>query len=290
MKILVIGGTRFFGIHMVNELLTMGHDVTIATRGRVEDCFGDKVKRVKLERTSEESMCSALQGQHYDVVIDKLAYCSNDVKYVMEAVSCDKYICMSTTSVYEPKHMDTQECEFDTLGKELIWCDRKAFPYAEIKRQAEYALWQKYEDRDFIAVRYPFVIGKDDYTKRLQFYVEHVVNSMPMYIDNPDAQMGFIRSDEAGKFLAFLADKDFNGAINGSSAGTISMREVVEYVESKTGKKAVLSEDGDKAPYNGEPEYSINTEQAVGLGYQFSVLKGWIYELLDYYISCAEEI
>lgn len=275
---------------MVNELLAMGYDVTIATRGRAEDCFGDKVKRVKLERTSEESMRSALQGQHYDVVIDKLAYCSNDVKYVMEAVSCDKYICMSTTSVYEPKHMDTQECEFDALGKELIWCDRKAFPYAEIKRQAECALWQKYGDRDFIAVRYPFVIGKDDYTKRLQFYVEHVVNSMPMYIDNPDAQMGFIRSDEAGKFLAFLADKDFNGAINGSSAGTISMREVVEYVESKTGKKAVLSEDGDKAPYNSELEYSINTEQAAGLGYQFSDLKGWIYELLDYYISCAEEI
>ena len=25
MKILVIGGTRFFGIHMVNELLAKGH-------------------------------------------------------------------------------------------------------------------------------------------------------------------------------------------------------------------------------------------------------------------------
>ena len=31
MNILVIGGTRFFGIPMVNELLTAGHDVTIAT-------------------------------------------------------------------------------------------------------------------------------------------------------------------------------------------------------------------------------------------------------------------
>ena len=34
MNILVIGGTRFFGIDMVNELLTAGHDVTIATRGK----------------------------------------------------------------------------------------------------------------------------------------------------------------------------------------------------------------------------------------------------------------
>ena len=31
MNILVIGGTRFFGIHMVNELLTAGHDVNCNT-------------------------------------------------------------------------------------------------------------------------------------------------------------------------------------------------------------------------------------------------------------------
>ena len=32
MKILVVGGTRYFGIPMVNALLAQGHDVTIATR------------------------------------------------------------------------------------------------------------------------------------------------------------------------------------------------------------------------------------------------------------------
>lgn len=82
MNILVIGGTRFFGIHMVNELLTAGHDVTIATRGKASDSFGDKVKRIFLERTKEESVREALSGTHYDVVIDKIAYCSNDIKYV----------------------------------------------------------------------------------------------------------------------------------------------------------------------------------------------------------------
>ena len=95
MKILVIGGTRFFGIHMVNELLEKGHDVTIATRGISSDEYGDKVKRIILERTNEESVKEALSGVHYDVVIDKIAYCSNDIKYVMEAVDCDKYMYMS---------------------------------------------------------------------------------------------------------------------------------------------------------------------------------------------------
>ncbi len=288
MKILVIGGTRFFGIHMVNELLDKGHDVTIATRGKAPDEYGDRVKRIVMERTNEASVREALRGVHYDVVIDKIAYCSNDIKYVMDVVDCDKYIHMSSTSVYDPKHINTVESDFDGTSKELIWCDRKVFPYEQIKRQAEYALWQKYSDRNWIAVRYPFTIGKDDYTKRLLFYVEHVMKVIPMKIDNLDFQLGFIRSDEAGKFMAFLVDKDVRGAINGSSEGTISIKEIIDYVESKTGTKAIIDENGDPAPYNGAPEYSINTEKAQALGFRFSSLRDWIYELLDYYIELVK--
>ena len=60
-----------------------------------------------------------------------------------------------------------------------------------------------------------------------------------MYIDNLDSQMSFIRSDEAGKFMAGLVDKDFIGAVNGCSYGTISIREILDYVSNKTGKIAV---------------------------------------------------
>lgn len=285
MKILVIGGTRFFGIHMVEELLARGHEVTIATRGKTPDTYGDKVNRITIERTKEESMKNALEGTHYDVVIDKIGYCSNDIRYVMEHVDCDKYVYMSTTSVYNPKRLNTVEEDFDGVSGRLIWCDRKAFPYEQIKRQAEYALWQEYGKKNWIAVRYPFTIGEDDYTKRLFFYVEHTLKAIPMYIDNVDCQMGFIRSDEAGKFLAFLVDKDVQGAVNGSCEGTISIREILDYVEMKTGAKAILAEDGDAAPYNGEPEYSINTEKAERVGFTFSPLKSFIYQLLDYYIG-----
>lgn len=288
MKILVIGGTRFFGIHMVEELLKAGHDITIATRGRASDSFGNRVKRIIIERTNEESIKNAFEEKHYDVVIDKIAYCSNDIKYVMDNISCDKYIYMSSTSVYGPKHMNTLETDFDGNSNDFVWCDRMAFPYEEIKRQAEYALWQKYADKEWIAVRYPFAIGKDDYTKRLLFYVEHTMKSIPMNIDNLDYQMGYIRSDEAGKFIAFLVDKDVNGAINGSSKGTISIKEIIDYVEKKTGTKAIIDKEGDDAPYNGEPEYSINTEKAKALGFRFSELKDWIYELLDYYIQLVK--
>jgi nucleoside-diphosphate-sugar epimerase len=285
MKILMIGGTRFFGIHTVKALLNKGHEVTIATRGITQDEFGGSISRLIIDRTDENSMKNVLSGKHFDVVIDKIAYCSNDIKYALDVVDCDKYIYMSSTSIYEPKHWDTREEDFDAVGNNFVWCSRSDFSYAETKRQAEYALFQHYRNKKFISIRYPFTIGPDDYTQRLNFYVKHVFDEQPMNIDNLDCQMSFIRSDEAGEFMAFLTDNDYSGAINGASNGTISLREIITYVEYRTAKKAIISADGDAAPYNGEPEYSINTDKSVELGYQFSNLKDWIYDLLDYYIA-----
>ncbi len=170
----------------------------------------------------------------------------------------------------------------------MIWCGRKDFPYDEIKRQAECALFQEYKNVNAIAVRYPFVIGSDDYTKRLLFYIENTINEIPMNIDNLNCQMSFINSEEAGKFIAFLVDRDFSGAINGCSKGTISIKEILDYVEQKTGKKAIINENGENAPYNGEPEYSINTNKAEMLGFCFTDLKAWIFDLIEYYINTVK--
>ncbi len=289
MKVLVIGGTRFFGVHTVNKLLEAGHEVTLATRGKTADDFGDRVSRIILERTNPESMKNALNGKHFDVVIDKIAYTSSDIKYALDVVDCDKYIHMSSTAVYQPKQINTLESDYDPTQNEVVWCSRGDFPYDEIKRQAENALFNIYSNHKSVSVRYPFVIGKDDYTKRLYFYVDHVMRSIPMNIDNIDSKMGFINSYEAGEFMAYLVECDFTGPINGCSNGVLSLREIIRYVEDKCGKKAILSAEGENAPYNGEPEYTINTDLAKSIGFEFSNLEDYIYDLLDYYIKEISE-
>lgn len=284
MNILVLGGTRFFGLHIVKSLLRRGHEVTIATRGNKEDEFGTSVKRIHVDHLNAEEMKKTFANQHYDVVYDNICYCSNDMKATLEAISCNRFIFMSTTAVYE-LHRNTVEEDYNPEEKELIWCDRPTFSYGEGKRLAECALKKHYGKQEAVAVRYPFVIGKDDYTKRLKFYVEHVIKEIPMNIDNLDNQMSFIHSSEAGDFLAYLADREYTGAINGCNDGTISLHEIISYVEDKTGKKARYSLNGEEAPYNGTPEYSINTDRARRIGYTFTNLKDWIYELIDFYID-----
>ena len=284
MNTLVLGGTRFMGLHLVKQLLADGHQVTIATRGNTLDPFGNAVKRIVFDRTDENSICKAFLEKEYDVVFDNIAYCSNDVQILSKHFPGKRYVLLSTTAVYN-KTLNTKECDFDPSDETVILCQRNEFPYAESKRQAERMLAQKYPMLDSVAVRFPFVIGKDDYTKRLFFYVEHVCKQIPMFIDNYENQMAFVRSDEAGRFLAHFCKHSFVGKINGASDGTISVKEICKYVSQKTGKEPILSPDGDIAPYNGENAYSINTELANSVGYTFSPLHEWVYQLIDYYLD-----
>jgi nucleoside-diphosphate-sugar epimerase len=285
MKILVVGGTRLMGRHLVQELLGRGHAVTIATRGRTPDGFDSGVSRLVLERTSPESIQTALGRKHFDVICDSLAYSSNDVKYLLDVADCRRYVMISTASVYNDLHMDTAEDEYDPLRQPLKWCSRGDFPYGEIKRQAENALFQCYAGQEAVAIRFPYVIGMDDYTHRLHFYLEHIEKGIPMFIDSADAQTSFIRSDEAGRFIAFMAESGFRGCINGSSHGAVPIMDIVAYLEKKTGKQAVLSSEGEAAPYNGGQSFSLNVDRGEKLGFKFSNLHEWIFDLLDQMIA-----
>jgi nucleoside-diphosphate-sugar epimerase len=286
MELLVLGGTRLIGVHLVEELLRMGHQVTIATRGLTEDPFGDRVERLTVERTNSEDLKSKLKGRHFDLVCDSLAYCSLDVKALLEAVSCRHYTMISSASVYDVT-LNLKEEDFDPYTYPLKWCHREEYPYDEIKRQAECALFQHYQDRSAAAVRYPYVIGRDDYTKRLYFYADHIVKGKPMHIDNLEEELSFISSEEAGRFLAWVAVSELTGTFNASGLGTISLGEIIRYVEEKSGRKALLTESGEEAPYNGAPSFSLNVNRAEAAGYSFRPINEYIYELLDYYMDEA---
>ena len=101
MNILIIGGTRYFGIPMTNDLIGKGHTITIATRGKTPDLYGDLVSRIIFDRADENSIIKSFNGKYYDVIIDKIAYSSNDVKRLLDHVRCGKYILMLSSAVYK---------------------------------------------------------------------------------------------------------------------------------------------------------------------------------------------
>ncbi|MBP5605132.1 MAG: NAD-dependent epimerase/dehydratase family protein [Ruminiclostridium sp.] len=282
MKILIVGGTRYFGIPMTNDLIEKGHDTTIATRGKAIDRFGDRVSRIIFNRLDENSIITAFHGKRYDVIIDKIAYSSDDRKHLLDHVRCDKYILMSTSSVYTDIHAGTAENEFRADRYPLRWCGRADGDYAEIKRQAECALVQHYPGQRYIAVRYPVVFGRNDYTGRLNFYIEHIQNGKPMYIDDMDSRISFIHENDAGLFLSHLVGSEITGPVNGCSEGDISRREIISRIEQRTGTKALLAPDGEPAPYNGSPEAApLDTRIAAQTGVRVSDVREMFYRTID---------
>lgn len=285
MNILVIGGSRFFGIHIIEALLRSNHTITLANRGVSKNLFHTRVNKLTFDRTSYTQCKENLNGHEFDVVIDNIAYCPQDIKNILDNVTCKRYIFTSSTAVYEKKHPNITEEEFLPFHFDYQWCSREAYTYAILKRHTEAALFQGYQHIPSIAVRYPYVIGKDDYTKRLLFYIENTIKGIPMRIENIDHQLNFIHSKEAGEFIAYLCQTDFEGPMNGCTTGTISIQEILDYVEVKTGRKAIISEEGLEAPYNNMSSYSINTEKGTALGFKFSELNTWIYDLIDFYMN-----
>lgn len=288
MKVLVLGGTRFFGVHLVRQLVAAGHTVTMATRGRAPDPFGAAVERVTVDRTCPASMKAAFARRTFDAVCDDLAYCSADVKAARESLCCGRYIMVSSAAVYR-LGPGTRESDFLPRAHPLRWGSRASFDYAEGKRQAERALFGEWPAQQAAAVRFPFVLGPDDYTRRLYFYVERAMCGKPFWADNLHVQMGFISSAEAGRFLAWLAaETSLTGPVNGCSGGTASIADILAYVEARTGKRALLRPGSEAAPYNGTPAYSICTQRAEKAGFAFKDLQAWLPELLNGYIRQAK--
>ena len=281
MKILVIGGTRYFGKHLARELGRLGHGVTIATRGLTPDVFGNEVERIRLDRTDRESVKAKLAGLEFDVTYDNINYSPYDTESILECVQTKRYIFTSSSAVYAGGR-NLREEDFDPYHYLIRMGRRTDFDYGEGKRLCESVLFQNYKI-EACAVRFPIVIGKDDYTRRLYSYVEHIARGEKMNVDNAEARFSMIESIQAGAFLAFLADRKETGPVNAAAKGHKSVAEIVKMSEEILGKEAVLGSNGIPAEFNGYPHNTLSTEKAEAMGFEFRELDPTIRELLSTY-------
>ncbi len=281
MEILVIGGTRYFGKHLVRKLLDQGHTVTIATRGLTPDVFGSEVKRIRVDRTDRESVKRELSDREFDVAYDNINYSPYDTESILECIHTGRYIFTSSSAVYSGGR-NLKEEDFDPYHYLIRMGRRTDFGYGEGKRLCESVLFQNYKI-EACAVRFPIVIGKDDYTRRLYSYVEHIARSEKMNVDNAEARFSMIESTQAGRFLAYLADRKETGPINAAAKGHKSVSEIIKMSEEILGKKATIGSNGIPAEFNGYPHNTLSTEKAEETGFEFDELDPIIRDLLKTY-------
>jgi nucleoside-diphosphate-sugar epimerase len=290
---LILGGTQFVGKRLVQLLVDEGIEVTIATRGLTSDSFGNQVSRLIINREDAESLDQAFKDKSWDVVYDQTCYSSQEALDTLKVLNgkVQKYIFTSSQAVYDFGTNHSEE-GFNPLEFQPVLRSRREYlgyvGYQEAKRAAEAILFQN-ADIPVVAVRFPIILGKDDYTNRLKFHVEHVKEGKPLFIENPDLSYSFIDSMEAASFLYSIAKSNYHGGINPGSEGDISLRELLGLIEEHIGTHANLSESGNPSPYNLPGSWSVNTSLVQSMGYRFTSLDRLLRDLILHYTFKGEK-
>ncbi|MCP4912804.1 MAG: NAD-dependent epimerase/dehydratase family protein [Oligoflexia bacterium] len=285
MKILVIGGNLYFGKRLVELLIKENHEVTLLNRQSKPDGFGDKVNRIKCDRLDKKAMEEALSNTDWDIVYDQVCYDYETAESACEIFEgkVKHYIHTSSQSVYEAGS-DISEDTFNPSNhqfKEKVdW--RK--DYAEAKRQAECA-FEKYAGFSTTYVRFPIVIGPDDYTKRFQFHIDKIKSGNEVFFKNLDAKISFISSEDAAKSLYHLGINKVTGPVNCCNSDSIAIKEFIQILSSKIGKEIKIakeSTDDNFSPYGIDQDWFMNNSKLQNSGLKLENVKVKVEELADH--------
>ena len=167
MNILVLGGTVFIGLHLVQLLSRQGHAVTVLNRGVSDAVLPDGVERLYADRTDPSKMRSVLKNTSYDVVFDISCYTPEALEPVIGALdgNVGHFVFCSTTSVYAPAFLAPIQEDFPL--------DRRpdASDYSRNKIVCEDMLTAAVADRGFPAtiLRPPYVYGPHNKIRQREF-------------------------------------------------------------------------------------------------------------------------
>ena len=130
MNILIIGGTRFVGLHIGEELLAQGHTITLLNRGVTPDPFPEEIQRLRADRNDHKEVRTTLEGREFDAIVDCIGYKHAEIELIIELFSSriSRYVFISSTSVYRPSELLPIE-ETHPLNEDTNWDDE----YAKIK-------------------------------------------------------------------------------------------------------------------------------------------------------------
>jgi nucleoside-diphosphate-sugar epimerase len=188
-------------------------------------------------------------------------------------------LCSSAAVYTNP--VEAREDAFDPSLYPVRSVERSSSSYAEGKRQAEAVIFQG-ATFPSVSVRFPIILGPDDYTKRLLVQVQRIASNEPVNIENPDVEISLISSTEAAAFLAWLSAVPHTGPFNACSDGSVSLKTIVGFIEAATGKAALVKRQADTDSFSlfGKPvTATINTDKARRYGFQFQPTRDWLQAL-----------
>ena len=173
MRILVVGGTRFIGRHVVEIADRAGHDLTLLHRTASD--VAPHAEHVLVDRDGD---LGALAGREFDAVVDLCAYFPRQVTSLHTALgdgaAAGRYLVISSTSVYsEPAGPGFDETSPTVPAAGFDVDEITDTTYGPLKVAVEDEAARLWGPRATV-VRPTYVVGPWDYTRRFTSWVERV--------------------------------------------------------------------------------------------------------------------
>lgn len=323
MKILIIGGTKFLGRHLMTAAQSRNHKVTIFNRGEFSDEVFADVEQIRGNRNSD---LDKLGNRTWDVVIDTCGYLPYSVKLSAEALKSkvEHYIFISSISAYA----DFSQPNFDetaTLAKltseqelELAKIDSKSDltanalgeMYGALKVLCEKEIEKAMPNRTLI-IRPGLIVGEYDWTDRFSYWVMRVASGGEVLAPaNPNRFIQFIDAQDLAEWTIKMAENKKVGVFNATGKSLqLTMEKFLTEIKNVTksdGEFTWASEEFLKneavAPWSEMPLYlpesdesmqgflSAMVDRAVATGLTFRPLRETILRTLNWRKTIPDQL
>ena len=242
LRILVLGGTSFLGVHQVTYALERGHKVTLFNRGRTNLQLFPDVEKLRGDRSDD---LTALEGGEWDVVIDNSASIPRWVRDSAQLLrsSARQYIYTSSISVYAGfGEIGLEEsAPLGTLDDPTVE-EITGESYGPLKALCEQEAEKAFPGRATI-VRPGLIVGPRDPTDRFTYWPVRIHRGGEvMAPGDPSDPVQLVDGRDLGAWMIRLAEGNVTGVFNATGpASPMTIGEMLDGIRGVTSEDATFT-------------------------------------------------
>jgi 2'-hydroxyisoflavone reductase len=244
MKLLILGGTNFVGLHITQSAIARGHEVTLFNRGNknpfptLETIIGNRDPQIDDGLAGLERAVNA--GQTWDAVIDVNGYVPRIVRASGELLksAVKRYIFISSVSVYanlsQPGATENASLiELEDQSAENL----EGLNYGGLKVLCERVIEELFSSRATV-IRPGLVVGPHDHTDRFTYWPNRVAKGGEIIAPGaPDASMQFIDARDLADFTLHASESNTGGIFH-ATGPVMTMQTMLETCKTVTGSNS----------------------------------------------------
>jgi 2'-hydroxyisoflavone reductase len=217
MNILILGGTKFLGRHLVDSALARGHQVTLFNRGKTNPGLFPQVETILGDR---EHDIDKLSGRTWDAVIDVAGYFPRIVRLAATSLerSVGRYVFISSISVYPDSDLHKIGIdESDPVGtlKDETVEEITGETYGPLKALCEKTARDIFGDDRTLIIRPGLIVGPNDPTDRFTYWPVRVARGGEVLApEKPEVPVQIVDVRDLSDFTIRMIEEKASGIYN----------------------------------------------------------------------------